>query len=162
LLEEGASHKEADADLNMRKAVHYVSACAPLLEDVVIKKGTGALDAQVAPASLSCGVPCHAGFLYLCFCETRLFTAPKVQAPSAITELYSTHFPYIEFQDCDGDHSKVIEKYVELYLKVPFVIAFIEKEMVKRGMDVNVGVHVFNSMWSNKEKKKHTAHTPST
>jgi hypothetical protein len=65
----------------------------------------------------------------------------------------------MEFQDCDGDHSKVIEKYVELYLKVPFVIAFIEKDMVKRGMDVNVGVHVFNSMWSNKEKKKHTAHT---
>ena len=84
---------------------------------------------------------------------------PKVQAPSAITELYSTHFPYIEFQDCNGDHSKVIEKYVELYLKVPFVIAFTEKEMVKRGMDVNVGVHVFNSMWSKKEKKKaHTAH----
>jgi hypothetical protein len=56
----------------------------------------------------------------------------------------------------------VIEKYVELYLKVPFVIAFIEKEMVKRGMDVNVGVHVFNSMWSNKEKKStqrtHTEH----
>ena len=26
LLEEGATHKEADADLNMRKAVHYVSA----------------------------------------------------------------------------------------------------------------------------------------
>ena len=85
---------------------------------------------------------------------------PKVQAPSAITELYSTHFPYIEFQDCDGDHSKVIEKYVELYLKVPLVVAFIEKEMVKRGMDVNVGVHVFNSMWS--KTKKHTAHTPST
>ena len=38
LLEEGATHKEADADLNMRKAVHYVSACAPLFEDVFYNK----------------------------------------------------------------------------------------------------------------------------
>jgi hypothetical protein len=59
---------EAEADLSMRKALCYVSACAPFfVGGCFSKKGAGALDAQVAPASLPCGVPCHAGFIYLCF-----------------------------------------------------------------------------------------------
>jgi hypothetical protein len=71
-----------------------------------------------------------------------------MQDPCAIAVLYSTHFPYIEFQDCEGDHAKVIYKYVKMYLKIPLVISFVENEMVKRGMDTSVGQHVLNSMWS--------------